>query len=250
MKPALLHGRGPRKAIVMNGWLGCAHHWRPLLDALDPDCAEVAVFDYRGYGTRREVPGRYTFEEAAQDVLALAAALGWSRYALVGHSMGGMAMQRVALAAPQQVERLLGLAPVSAGGSRMDEPRLALFESALQDVAVRARIVDFSTGKRLTRSFCEAVARDSWQCNRADAMAGYLKQWTGTGFSERVRGLALPVKVVVGQHDPGINAESVARSWQLDYPQAQVEVAANAGHYPMQEVPVATAALLQQWLAA
>lgn len=248
MKPALVHGRGPRKAIVMNGWLGCAHHWRAMLDALDPEAVEVAVFDYRGYGTRREVPGRYTFDEAAQDVLALAAALGWQRYALVGHSMGGMAMQRVALAAPGQVERLLGLAPVGAGGSRMDETRLALFESALQDVATRARIVDFSTGRRLTRSFCEAVARDSWDCNRSDAMASYLKQWTGSGFSERVRGLGLPVKVVVGEHDPGINAATVERSWRLDHPQAEIAVAGNAGHYPMQEVPMATAALLQQWL--
>lgn len=250
MKPALLHGRGPRKAIVMNGWLGCAHHWRPLLDALDPDVVELAVFDYRGYGTRREVPGRYTFEEAAQDVLALADALGWERFALVGHSMGGMAVQRVALAAPQRVERLLGLAPVSAGGSRMDETRLAMFESAVQDVAVRARIVDFSTGKRLTNAFCEAVARDSWEWNRGDAMASYLRQWTGTGFAERVRGLDLPVKVVVGEHDPGINVETVARSWQVDHPHASVEVAANSGHYPMQEAPAATAALLQRWLAA
>lgn len=250
MKPALLHGRGRRKAIVMNGWLGCAHHWRPMLDVLDADAAEVAVFDYRGYGTRREVPGRYTFEEAAQDVLALASALGWDRFALVGHSMGGMAMQSVAVAAPQRVERLLGLAPVGAGGSRMDEPRLALFESALQDVAVRARIVDFSTGKRLTQAFCEGVARDSWEWNRSDAMASYLKQWTGAGFSERVRGLDLPVKVVVGEHDPSITAETVARSWQLDHPKAVVEVAANCGHYPMQEAPVATAALLQRWLTA
>jgi pimeloyl-ACP methyl ester carboxylesterase len=248
MKPALFHGSGPRKVIVMNGWLGCAPHWRPMLDALDADIAEVAVFDYRGCGTRRDVPGLYTFEEAAQDVLALADALGWPTFALVGHSMGGMAMQRVALAAPQRVQRMLGLAPVGAGGSRMDEGRVALFTSAVQDVAVRARIVDFSTGQRLTRAFCEGVARDSWECNGSDAMASYLKEWTGAGFSERVRGLDLPVKVVVGEHDPSITVESVGRSWQSDHPHAVIDVAANAGHYPMQEVPIATAALLQRWL--
>lgn len=250
MKPALIHGRGPRKAIVLNGWLGCAVHWRPLLDALDPDVLQVAVFDYRGYGTRREVPGRYTFDEAAQDVLALADALDWPRFALVGHSMGGMAMQRAALAAPQRVERLLGLAPVGAGGSRMDASKLALFESALQDVAVRTRIVDFSTGRRLTRAFCEGIAQDSWQCNRIEAMASYLRQWTGSGFAERAKALGLPVMVVVGEHDPSITAEAVGHSWLLDHPQAMVEVAANAGHYPMQEVPIATAALLQKWLMA
>jgi pimeloyl-ACP methyl ester carboxylesterase len=132
----------------------------------------------------------------------------------------------------------------------MDASRVALFESALQDVAVRARIVDFSTGQRLTRSFCEGVARDSWECNRSDAMGSYLKQWTGSGFSDRARGLGLPVQVVVGEHDPGITVAAVARSWQIDHPQAVIEVAANAGHYPMQEVPIATAAGLQRWLSA
>ncbi|HEY1227549.1 MAG TPA: alpha/beta hydrolase, partial [Ramlibacter sp.] len=122
--------------------------------------------------------------------------------------------------------------------------------SAVQDVAVRARIVDFSTGRRLTGAFCEGVARDSWEWNRGDATAAYLQQWTGPGFSERVRGLELPVKVVVGEHDPAISAETVARSWQVDHPHALVEVAANCGHYPMQEAPAATAALLQRWLAA
>jgi pimeloyl-ACP methyl ester carboxylesterase len=249
MKPALHHGRGPHKAIVMNGWMGCAHHWQNMLDAVSGDEFEIAVFDYRGYGTRRDETGRYTFEEAAQDVLKLADELTWPRFDLIGHSMGGMAMQRVALAAPGRVAGLLGLAPVSAAGSRMDEKRLAVFEQAIGDVQARERIVQFSTGQRLSKTWSTGIAADSFRSHRPEAVAGYLRQWAVDGFAEQLEGLVLPVKLMVGEHDPSITVDLVERTWRAHYPQAVVEVVGNAGHYPMQEAPLAVAAAVQQWLA-
>jgi pimeloyl-ACP methyl ester carboxylesterase len=249
MKPALIHGNGPRKAIVMNGWLGCARHWSGLLVAIDPQQFEIAMFDYRGYGARRDEPGRCDFQEAALDVLQLADALGWARFSLVGHSMGGMAMQRVALAAPARIERLLGIAPVPAAGSRMDAQRIALFEEAVGHVGARSRIVDFSTGRRLARAWCDRVAQDSWQEHRREAVGAYLREWALDGFADEAGRLALPVKVLIGAHDPSITADLVERTWRVQHPEAVVEVVENAGHYPMQETPIAVATSLQQWLA-
>jgi esterase len=249
MTPALLHGSGPRKAVVMNGWMGCARHWQGLLEAVDPRQFQIAVFDYRGYGSRRDEAGRYSFHEAALDVLQLADALGWARFSLVGHSMGGMAMQRVALAAPERIERLLGIAPVSAAGSRMDGERLAVFEHAVRDVAARSRIVDVSTGRRLATAWCDRIASESWQAHREDAVGAYLAQWARDGFAEEARKLGLPVKVMLGAHDPAITPDLVERSWRVHHPEVVVEVVENAGHYPMQETPVAVATSLQRWLA-
>ncbi len=241
------YGHGPRKVIVMNGWLGVARHWTPLLEALDPARFQVVVFEYRGYGARRDVGGPHTFEAAAQDVLSLADTLGWDRFSLVGHSMGGMAMQRVALAAQQRVCALVGLAPVSAAGSGMDAARLALFERAVHDDEARAAVLHASTGQRLTPTWSARCAREA-QENAPEAMAAYLRAWTGGGFSDQVAGLRLPVQVIVGEHDPGINAAMAARTWQQHYPQAQVAVMPNTGHYPMLEAPLATAACVQGWL--
>ena len=94
MKPALTHGHGPKKAIFMNGWLNRANDWDDAFEAINPATCEIAVLDYRGYGTRRDVPGKFDFDEAAQDVLYMADSLGWQRFAMVGHSMGGMALAR------------------------------------------------------------------------------------------------------------------------------------------------------------
>jgi esterase len=248
MRPALQHGKGPHKAIVMNGWLGCAANWQSMLEAIDPRACEIAVFDYRGYGTRREILGAYTFEEAAQDLLALVDQMGWDRFALIGHSMGGMAIQRVALTARERVKSLLGLAPVSAAGSSLSGDRLSLFEKAVTDENARQSIVDFSTGKRLSSTWCASVARDAGNAHLPQAMLAYLNQWGQTDFSAKASTLVLPTRVLVGQHDPSINTVSVATTWLVHHPHASIEEVAGVGHYPMQEAPAFVGSAVERWL--
>jgi len=116
-------GHGPRKVLALNGWFGSSADWSAMNEALDPQAFTYVWFDYRGYGASIGRRGTYTFEETAQDVLELADHLGWERFSLIGHSMGGMAMQRVLLAAPARIERMVGITAVPACGSRMDDRR-------------------------------------------------------------------------------------------------------------------------------
>lgn len=241
-------GRGPRKVLAMNGWFGSAEDWRALVPALDPEAFTYVFFDYRGYGRSRERTGAFTFEEAAQDVLALADHLGWDRFSLIGHSMGGAAIQRVLLAAPERIERMAGVCAVPACGSRMDEARLAAFRAAVDDVERRAGIIAFSTGNRLSPRFTAHLARESQRLSDTEAFAGYLPQWAANDFSALVAGNATPVKLFIGEHDPTITADLMSRTWLAWYPHATLETLANAGHYPMYEVPVALATALENWL--
>lgn len=241
------YGRGPRKVVVMNGWLGLSRHWQPMLQAMDPAQFECVVFEYRGYGARRSEAGLFEFEEAASDVLALANELGWPAFSVVGHSMGGMAMQRVALQAPDRVQRLLGIAPVSAAGSGMDAARRAFFESAVDDVAVRQQILHLSTGQRLTSTWCAGMAADSSE-NSPAAMRAYLDGWASRGFADQVAGLDVPVKVLVGEFDPGISLDRARDTWLRHHPRAEIEMVPQTGHYPMLELPAFVAARAQAWL--
>ena len=249
MKPALTHGHGPKKAIFMNGWLNRASDWADALAAIDPAACEIAVLDYRGYGTRRDVPGKFDFDEAAQDVLSMADSLGWQRFAMVGHSMGGMAIQRVALAAPGRVSSLAGVAPVSAAGSRLTGDRLAMFEKAVTDDAARQRIVDFSTGGRLSAAWCAAVAQAAASAHLPQAIQAYLLQWGQGDFVQEAQAIQLPTLVMVGQYDPTINTTTVASTWQAHHPHAAVQEVNGAGHYPMLEAPAFVGSALGKWLS-
>lgn len=243
------HGNGPHKVMVLSGWFGSSADWTALDPALDTDACTYVFFDYRGYGISRDVAGDYTFDEAAADVLAVADHLGWERFSLVGHSMGGMAMQRVLLAAPDRIERLAGVSAVPACGSRMNAERLAGFEAAVDDVARRQAIIAYSTGNRLSPQWSAHLAQASAASSRREAFAGFLPQWATRDFSAQVTGNPVPVKLFVGEFDPTVTAALMADTWLAWYPNAEMETLANAGHYAMHETPVPLATALNAWLA-
>ncbi len=85
---------------MLHDWFGTSANWGSVLDHLDPEGFSYAFLDYRGYGERRDVAGRYSLPEIADDVLELADQLGWDTFSLLGHSMGGKAVQQVLSAPP------------------------------------------------------------------------------------------------------------------------------------------------------
>lgn len=74
----------------MNDCLCDTSTWDGAWQFLDGARFTFAFVDPRGYGRSRGRPGAFTLEEAAADVLALADALGWARFAVVGHSMSAL----------------------------------------------------------------------------------------------------------------------------------------------------------------
>jgi pimeloyl-ACP methyl ester carboxylesterase len=56
------------------------------------------------------------------------------------------------------------------------------------------------------------------------------------------------VKVLIGEHDPVINAALMDRTYLRRYRQATLEVLENTGHYPMNETPLALAAAIERFL--
>ena len=241
-------GFGARKVLVLSGTFGHAGDWNAFSEALDLEAATYVFFDYRGYGRSLHLDGEFSFEEAARDVLRLVDHLDWQRFSLIGHSMGGVAMQRVLLAAPDRIERMVAIAGVPACSSRMDTQRLAGFGSAAGSLAQREFIIDFSTGRRLPAAWVARLARQSWASVAPRAFSGYLREWATVDFAPLVQGNTTPLKVLIGAHDPSLTEELMQRTWLSWYADASLETLANAGHYPMHEVPLALAAAVQNFL--
>ena len=159
---AMILGAGPHKVLVLHGWFGHARAWGPLLDSLDTERFTYAFMDYRGYGARKDQTGAYTMDEIAADAIHLVDALGWGRFSVVGHSMGGMAALRVAVEAPQRVDRVLGINAVPPSGYPFNDEGWGFFSQATGSADVRYAILDLTTGKRLTPVFLHKLTAGSW----------------------------------------------------------------------------------------
>ena len=245
---AQIVGSGPHKVLCLNGWFGHARGWGPLMHSLDTQHFSYAFMDYRGYGARKGSGGPYTIAQIAHDALALADHLGWQRFSLVGHSMGGLAIQQVLADAPDRVQALVGITPVPAGGVPFDDAGWAFFSSAAKDVGARRAIIDLTTGNKLTGTWLDQMVASSLENADEEAFAAYLTAWAKTNILERVQGKTLPVLVVAGENDPALGPETCKATWLQHYPNARLDVMSNAGHYPMDETPVALATVVEKFL--
>ena len=86
----------PRVAFVLHGILGSARNWRTFARELvrRHPAWRLVLVDLRNHGDSRGAPPPHTVEACAADLAALAAHLGLTPEAVVGHSFGG----KVALA--------------------------------------------------------------------------------------------------------------------------------------------------------
>jgi pimeloyl-ACP methyl ester carboxylesterase len=60
--------------------------------------------------------------------------------------------------------------------------------------------------------------------------------------------MAIPMLVLIGEHDAGITESTMRATYLADYPDCALKILTNAGHYPMQEIPVTFATELQAFL--
>src|SRR5688500_16018153 len=97
-------GEGPAVVLVQGvGVPGCG--WDPQVDGL---CGRVRCvsFDHRGAGASGPLPEPLSIAHLVDDTLALMDHLDIARAPLVGHSMGGLIAQDVALKARERVASL------------------------------------------------------------------------------------------------------------------------------------------------
>lgn len=95
-----------RNVLALHGWLDNAASFDRLAPLI-PD-ARIVALDLPGHGRSDHRPrgNWYHFIDNLGDVLAAADALGFDRFTLLGHSLGGAISSVLAAAAPDRIEEL------------------------------------------------------------------------------------------------------------------------------------------------
>jgi pimeloyl-ACP methyl ester carboxylesterase len=134
------------RVVVTHGWIADHTLFDPFIDCIDRARFTYAFLDCRGYGTRRDEPGLCTMDTVAAEVRAVTSRLGWPRFHVIGHSMGGMVAQRLMVDVPDRLASVILLAPVPASGARLDATRRALLQRAIIEPAARRALITANTG--------------------------------------------------------------------------------------------------------
>jgi len=246
----ITHGHGPIRVLVLHDWFSDHSSWDAVLPYLTEDRFTYVFADLRGYGASRGIEGSYTLDEAASDSLALADHLGWKRFSLIGHSMSGLVVQRMAQLAVERIARIAAITPVPPSGASLDAGTAAFLQSlALSDDASRFAALSATAGTRLSETWIKFKLRRWRETAQPEAAAKYVEMWGCTDISARAHGTATPILIIAAAQDsPMFQAAALEAAMLPYYPNAKVVSLGESGHYPMQEQPPLLATLLERFL--
>ena len=93
------------------------------------------------------------------------------------------------------------------------------------------------------------MVQHSLDNSTVEAFAAYLQAWAKSDFSAQAKvDTATPVKLIVGVNDPAMSADVMEQTWRVFFPDAELTILPDAGHYPMFESPVSLATSIEEFL--
>lgn len=251
--------------ILLHGFPEFWWGWRYQIEALAGAGFRVLVPDQRGYNLSDKPQGRkaYDLDTLAQDVVGLGDALGYDRFAVVGHDWGGLAGWWTASQYPERVERLVVLNaphPDIAGSYMRRHPRQILKSSYIGffQIPYLPEMLLSAGGYRALKNTLLRTSRPGTFSE--EDLAQYEKAWAQEGALTAMlnwyralplkpqrrssRKLAMPVLAIWGLRDRFLEFGLCEKSLSL-CSQAQFRTCKRASHWVhLEESVVVNEALL------
>lgn len=239
-------GREKPALLLIHGFLGSTFSWRFLLPLLSPHFAVYAV-DLPGFGrSDKGKQYKYSYASYAKSLLDFLKVEGLRKVSVISHSMGGQIAMRLAMLAPEMVQRLILIAASSY------LPAAKRWQKALFRLPWAYRIVPFMINqKRIEREFSGVVHHlDNVDVN--SMYDGYITPLKDRHFPralfqfaynreddlscDKLQKVKQPTLLVWGQHDKVVPLH-IGERLVRDLPNARLEVVEDTGHLPMEEKP-------------
>ena len=256
-------GSGPA-VVLIHGFGDTGDMWGPLAAQL-AKTHTVIVPDLRGMGHSARAAGGYDKKSQAADIRSVLTAYGIDHSAVVGHDIGTMVAYAYAASYPDKVDKLVvmdapvpGIAPWN---QIVLSPQLWHFNFAGPDaerlVAGRERIYldRFWNEFAGDRSKIDEATRNYYakQYAAPGAMRAAFAQFTAIAAHDVADNavlsqhkLTMPVLAIGGEKSFGATMAVVMRNAATN---VQELVVPNAGHWLMEESPVATTVAIDTFLA-
>jgi non-heme chloroperoxidase len=250
-----VHVSGPVSGpavVLVHCWTGHRGFWGAVARRLVVDGHRVVLYDQRGHGTSTMGGERPSVERLGTDLRQVLEAFDVSDAVLAGHSMGGMAVQALAIEHPEVLtERARGIVLVATASRVVARPIPPAVANLLMGGSLARR-----PGSRAGLAFIRPVVgrsprlahvtatRDAFEATSAEVRAGFLVAMSHMDLRDGLADVDLPVTVLVGSQDR-LTPPRLARRLAGSIPGADLVVLPGAGHMlPLEEPDRVTQAIL------
>lgn len=244
-------GKGP-PLVFVHGMPTWSFLWRHFIREFSPDHRVIAV-DHLGFGrSYKPEDGDYHPRTLSENLTALIGALGLKDITLVVHDFGGPIGLGHAVRHPESVQRLVLFNTWM--WSLSDHPGARKLDRAVSgwlghvlyrwfNASARWAIPSvLAKGNRLElaahRAYIEATrsgAERVGQLSLARHLIG-ASDWYDELWQSRARLAGKPLQLIWGTQDPTFGQAERER-WTEEFPEAQVTLIDEAGHFPQEEAP-------------
>ena len=251
-------GHGPTRIMFIHGLEASARIWTGVQVALPPDQFTSIALNNRGAGNS-DAPAddnAYSIEAFAQDAQHLAQSLSWTRFALVGHSMGGATVAQFAVDHHHCLDALSLLNPASprgrAGTPEQVEQRVAAFIQTRRERLARQNIA------AVPDAACADSQAADWRALLELDMAntvehrlrGSLRSLHSIRIDDRLGSIPVPTLLACGGQDDVIALDNMLATFALLARGARLQVWHQLGHSPNLEQPDLVAHTLRQFMTS
>lgn len=249
--------------MLVHGFTGAKEDFADWMEPLAEQGWHAVAPDLRGHGEAPKPEGEdaYGFSLFVDDLIALADELGWEHFVLLGHSMGGMVAQVLALTYPHRLGGLILMDTTHGPLPRVDPELVALGKQVAREQGIEvlhgltktqagADPLGSEAHERLLREragYAEFCDRKFLSCSQHMWAAMIEALFAQEDRLEHLRRLDVPTLVIVGEHDRGFRTVSQAMAEAI--PGATLAVIPDAGHSPQFENPEAWWAAVSGYLS-
>ncbi len=238
--------------VMIHGFGGNTFSYRHQIVDLAQDYRCVAI-DLKGFGySERPDGGDYSLTAQARLILGAMDALGIGKATLIGQSMGGEVVMRMAGMAPERVERMILAASVP--GKRVPiVPRLSFMRRLIDPIA---KLVAESSWRRLfydrNRPDLAQIRAEYEKPARIYGTSRTVwEMWDGIRHDERIdfAGLRQPVLILWAEKERILPLPGRSLRWlQAQLPQAVTEHIPASGHMLLEEQPAIVNRAIRRFL--
>ena len=259
------------KVLALHGWLDNAASFVPLAEHLHG--IDLVAIDQPGHGRSAHLPPGtdYSFVGAMNAVLDVADALGWERFALLGHSMGAGIASMLAAACPQRIERLVAIEALGAlaetpertvarmrdaviAHRKIGEKRLRVFtdiDSAVRTRQFASRVPGSGLGEAEVRLLVARGLRAvdggfTWSSDPRLTLPTLVRM-TEAQVEALVAGISCPVRAIFADPAQPYLPDALRRSRTRLLPAGEIVVMPGGHHLHMQQ-PAEVAAAIGDFL--